>query len=52
MQRRDQWVGGAVLIAIGAGLLLAQLADDAEQYVLPRDIPLGKSRHPSGVPRA
>lgn len=34
MQRRDQWVGGAVLITIGAGLLLGQLFGDAEQYVL------------------
>jgi hypothetical protein len=34
MERRDQWVGGAVLIAIGAGLLLARLFDDAEQYIL------------------
>jgi hypothetical protein len=34
MQRRDQWVGGAVLIAIGAGLLLGQVFEDSEQYVL------------------
>lgn len=34
MQRRDQWVGGAVLIAIGAGLLLGQLVEDAEQFIL------------------
>ena len=34
MQRNDQWVGGAVLITIGVGLLLAQLFGDAEQYVL------------------
>jgi hypothetical protein len=34
MQRRDQWVGGAVLITIGAGLLLGRLVSDAEQYVL------------------
>lgn len=34
MQRRDQWVGGAVLIVIGAGILLGQLFGDAEQYIL------------------
>lgn len=34
MQRRDQWVGGAVLIAIGAGLFLGQLVNDAEQFIL------------------
>jgi hypothetical protein len=34
MQRRDQWVGGAVLIIIGAGILLGQLFGDAEQYIL------------------
>jgi hypothetical protein len=34
MQRNDQWVGGAVLITIGVGLLLVQLFGDAEQYVL------------------
>ena len=34
MQRRDQWVGGAVLIAIGAGLLLGQLVEEAEQFIL------------------
>lgn len=34
MQRRDQWVGGAVLIAIGAGLLLGQLVEDAGQFIL------------------
>ncbi len=35
MQRRDQLVGGAVLIAIGAGLLLGQLVEGAELFVLP-----------------
>jgi len=34
MQRRDQWVGGAVLVVIGAGILLGQLFTDAEQYIL------------------
>lgn len=34
MQQRDQWVGGAVLIAIGAGLLLGQLSGDAGQFIL------------------
>lgn len=34
MQQRDQWVGGAVLIAIGAGLLLGQVFGDAGQFVL------------------
>lgn len=34
MQRREQWVGGAVLIVIGAGILLGQLFTDAEQYIL------------------
>jgi hypothetical protein len=34
MQRRDQWVGGAVLIAIGAALLLGQLVGQTGQFVL------------------
>ena len=34
MERRDQWVGGAVLIAIGAGLLLGQVFGDAGQFIL------------------
>jgi hypothetical protein len=34
MERRDQWVGGAVLIVIGAGILLGQVFGDAEQYIL------------------
>jgi hypothetical protein len=34
MQQRDQWVGGAVLIAIGAGLLLGQVFGDAGQFIL------------------
>jgi hypothetical protein len=34
MQRNDQWVGGAVLIAIGAALLLGQYVGNAGQFVL------------------
>lgn len=34
MQRRDQWVGGAVLIAIGSVLLLGQAVGGAEQFVV------------------
>ena len=34
MQRRDQWVGGAVLITIGAALLVGQLVGDFEQFIL------------------
>jgi apolipoprotein N-acyltransferase len=34
MQRRDQWVGGAVLIAIGVALLLGQLVGETGQFVL------------------
>ncbi len=34
MERRDQWVGGAVLIVIGAGLLLGQLVGNAGQFIL------------------
>jgi hypothetical protein len=34
MQQRDQWVGGAVLITIGAALLLGQLFGDAGQFIL------------------
>jgi hypothetical protein len=34
MQQRDQWVGGAVLIAIGGALLLGQLVGDAGQFIL------------------
>lgn len=34
MERRDQWVGGAVLIAIGVALLLGQLVGDAGQFIL------------------
>jgi len=33
MQRRDQWVGGAVLIVIGAALLLGRLVGDTGQFV-------------------
>lgn len=33
MQRKDQWVGGAVLIAIGAALLLGQLVGETGQFV-------------------
>jgi len=34
MERRDQWVGGAVLIAIGAALLLGQYVGETGQFVL------------------
>jgi hypothetical protein len=34
MERRDQWIGGAVLVAIGGALLLAQVVGDFEQYIL------------------
>jgi len=34
MERRDQWVGGAVLIAIGAALLLGRLVGETGQFVL------------------
>jgi hypothetical protein len=34
MQRRDQWVGGAVLIAIGAALLLGQVVGETGQFIL------------------
>jgi hypothetical protein len=34
VHRNDQWVGGAVLIAIGVALLLGQLYEDIEQYIL------------------
>ena len=34
MERRDQWVGGAVLIAIGVALLLGQLVGETGQFVL------------------
>jgi hypothetical protein len=34
MQRRDQWVGGAVLIAIGAALLIGQLVGETGQFIL------------------
>jgi hypothetical protein len=34
MQRRNQLVGGAVLITIGVALLLGQLVGDAGQFVL------------------
>ncbi len=34
MNRNDQWVGGAVLIAIGAALLLGQFVDDAGRFIL------------------
>lgn len=33
MQRKDQWVGGAVLIAIGVALLLGQLVGETGQFV-------------------
>ena len=33
MQRRDQWIGGAVLIVIGSALLLGRLIADAGQFV-------------------
>lgn len=34
MQRRDQWVGGAVLITIGVALLLGQYVGDAGRFVV------------------
>lgn len=34
MNRNDQWVGGAVLIAIGAALLLGQFVGDAGRFIL------------------
>ena len=34
MERRDQLVGGAVLVAIGAAILLGQYVEDAEQFIL------------------
>lgn len=34
MSRNDQWVGGAVLIAIGAALLLGQWVGDAGRFIL------------------
>jgi len=34
MNRNDQWVGGAVLIAIGAALLLGQYVGDAGRFIL------------------
>jgi hypothetical protein len=34
MQRNDQWVGGAVLIAIGVALLLGQLVGNTGQFIL------------------
>lgn len=34
MQSRDQWVGGAVLIAIGVALLLGQVFGETGQFVL------------------
>ncbi len=34
MKRNDQWVGGAVLIAIGAALLLGQYVGDAGRFIL------------------
>ena len=34
MERRDQLVGGAVLIAIGAAILLGQYVEDVEQFIL------------------
>jgi apolipoprotein N-acyltransferase len=34
MKRRDEWVGGAVLIAIGVALLLGQLVGETGQFVL------------------
>lgn len=33
MQRKDQWVGGAVLIAIGVALLLGQVVGATGQFV-------------------
>jgi hypothetical protein len=33
VKRNDQWIGGAVLIAIGAALLLGQLVGDIGQFV-------------------
>ena len=33
MKRTDQWVGGAVLIAIGVALLLGQLVGETGQFV-------------------
>jgi len=34
MERRDQLVGGAVLVAIGAAILVGQYLEDAEQFIL------------------
>ena len=34
MERRDQWVGGTVLIAIGVALLLGQAVGETGQFVL------------------
>jgi len=34
MQRNDQWVGGAVLIAIGVALLLGQFVGETGEFVL------------------
>ena len=34
MPRNDQWVGGAILIAVGAALLLGQLVGETGQFVL------------------
>jgi len=34
MQRKDQWVGGAVLVAIGVALLLGQIVGETEQFIL------------------
>jgi len=33
MKRNDQWIAGAVLIAIGAALLLGQLVGDTGQFI-------------------
>jgi hypothetical protein len=34
MERRDQLVGGAVLVAIGAAILVGQYVESAEQFIL------------------
>jgi hypothetical protein len=34
MERRDQWVGGAVLITIGVALLLGQYVGDAGRFIV------------------
>ena len=54
MKRNDQWIGGAVLIAIGAALLLGQLVGDTGQFVtlgigLFLLVLFGVTRHPGAL---